>query len=267
MLRALFIQRTQSIWDPNGTPATISKYDYTNDALGRRTQVQYTGVAFGSPDPAITVGFGYNARNELTSADRSGTDPNDWAYAYDDIGNRRWSDAGDPTIRTNYVSNELNQYHRSERASTPKAAQGYRYDEDGNLIERYTSGDMHCNGSVGYEDINCFVQVIVDGCCPDDPNGRVDRFKVVRFDTFPALDRHGNPKLNKASAGFARTRGRLEAYIRDLETQLATVGDDATLANIDLQNVLQKQRQAIQIISNISKTWHDMAMAAIQNIK
>ena len=57
-----------------------------------------------------------------------------------------------------------------------------------------------------------------------------------------------------------------EAYIEELERQLSAVGDDAQLANTDLQNVLQKQQQTLQMMSNISKMLHDTAMAIIRKI-
>ena len=45
------------------------------------------------------------------------------------------------------------------------------------------------------------------------------------------------------------------------------VGDDAQLANIDLQNILQKQQQQLlQTMSNISKALYDTAMAIIRKI-
>jgi hypothetical protein len=47
---------------------------------------------------------------------------------------------------------------------------------------------------------------------------------------------------------------------------ISSVGDDAQLANIDLPNVLQKQQQMIQMMSNISKVLHDTAMAVIRKI-
>ena len=50
-----------------------------------------------------------------------------------------------------------------------------------------------------------------------------------------------------------------------LET-LESVGDDAQLANVDLQNILQKQQQTLQMLSNISKTLHDTALAVIRKI-
>jgi len=51
-----------------------------------------------------------------------------------------------------------------------------------------------------------------------------------------------------------------------LEESLSTSGDDAQLANIDLQNQLQKQQQTIQTMSNVSKMLHDTAMATIRKI-
>jgi hypothetical protein len=48
--------------------------------------------------------------------------------------------------------------------------------------------------------------------------------------------------------------------------KLNTTGDDAQLANVDLQNVLQKQQQTIQMLSNISKLLYDTAMGVIRKI-
>ena len=68
------------------------------------------------------------------------------------------------------------------------------------------------------------------------------------------------PDLEKAS------KKQLKNFIADLNQQLSTVGEDAQLANIDLQNILQKQQQAIQMMSNISKMLHDTSMAVIRKI-
>ena len=57
------------------------------------------------------------------------------------------------------------------------------------------------------------------------------------------------------------TKDEMESYIKDLDAQLSTIGDDAQLANIDLQNALQKQQQTLQTMSNVSKMLHDTAMA------
>jgi hypothetical protein len=65
---------------------------------------------------------------------------------------------------------------------------------------------------------------------------------------------------------IARTRKTLENYIDSLEEKLSSIGDDAQLANIDLQNLLQKQSRTIQMLSTLSKMLHDTAMAVIRKI-
>lgn len=63
------------------------------------------------------------------------------------------------------------------------------------------------------------------------------------------------------------TKGELEDYISKMEEKLNTVGDDAQLANVDLQNVLQKQQQLLQTLSNIMKMLNDTAMSIVRNLK
>jgi hypothetical protein len=48
--------------------------------------------------------------------------------------------------------------------------------------------------------------------------------------------------------------------------QLDSYGDDAQLANVDLQNILQKQQQTLQMMSNISKMLSDTANAVIRKL-
>jgi hypothetical protein len=62
------------------------------------------------------------------------------------------------------------------------------------------------------------------------------------------------------------TAPELKTYISDLEGKLQSTGDDAQLAQIDLQNALQNQQQALQTMSNVSKMLHDTAMAVIRKI-
>lgn len=64
----------------------------------------------------------------------------------------------------------------------------------------------------------------------------------------------------------SNTKSDLDEYIRELEAKLDSVGDDAQLANVDLQNVLQKQQQTLQMMSSISKMLTDTAMAVIRKI-
>jgi hypothetical protein len=59
---------------------------------------------------------------------------------------------------------------------------------------------------------------------------------------------------------------QLEAEIKSWEEKLNSIGDDAQLANVDLQNMLQKQQQTLQMMSNISKMLHDTAMAVLRKL-
>ena len=70
----------------------------------------------------------------------------------------------------------------------------------------------------------------------------------------------------RAVSTVAAVRRDLEAQIDKWDDQLSSIGDDAQLANIDLQNALQKQQQMLQTISNVSKAVHDTAMAIIRKI-
>jgi hypothetical protein len=62
-----------------------------------------------------------------------------------------------------------------------------------------------------------------------------------------------------------QTKAALEDYIKTMEEKLQGVGDDSQLANVDLQNVLQKMQQVLQQMSNISKKINDTALAIIRN--
>ena len=129
----------------NATPTdVISQYDYTYDAAGRRIEIARSGSAMSE---SRTDAYGYNVRNELTSATKTGGPASvpatlEYAYQYDDIGNRITStDLG--TNRT-YTANSLNQYTLVGRA-VPGAPQGEveefvpQFDDDGNQTLIQTS--------------------------------------------------------------------------------------------------------------------------------
>jgi hypothetical protein len=76
-----------------------------------------------------------------------------------------------------------------------------------------------------------------------------------------------NQKLATSDrAELANVAEEIRSHVKDLAEPLSTIGDDAQLANIDLQNMLQKQQQTIQMLSNISKILHDTALAVIRKI-
>ncbi len=64
----------------------------------------------------------------------------------------------------------------------------------------------------------------------------------------------------------AQLKARTDAAKGAMDKNMASVGDDAQLANVDLQNQVQKQQQTLQMLSNMSKMMHDTAMATIRKI-
>jgi hypothetical protein len=52
----------------------------------------------------------------------------------------------------------------------------------------------------------------------------------------------------------------------NISMELSVLGDDAQLANVDLQNILQKQQQTLQMMSNISKMLYDTAQSVIRKM-
>jgi len=83
--------------------------------------------------------------------------------------------------------------------------------------------------------------------------------------------------LNRASATLPHplhlqapanlTVVQFNSLINQMESKLDSVGDDAQLANVDLQNTLQHQQQALQMLSDIEKSDYDTSMAIIKNLK
>jgi len=72
--------------------------------------------------------------------------------------------------------------------------------------------------------------------------------------------------ISPQNAGIVKTEQERQDYLRYLQDKLNAVGDDAQLANIDLQNALQKQQQIMEMMSNISKLLGDTAMNTIRKI-
>ena len=118
---------------------TISRFDYTNDEIGRRITRVDSGEAFS--ESAFEL-YSYNDRSEVVGSqrffgsdlsDRSRLVPNrSFGYSYDPIGNRLSSteDADGTPVFTLYESNELNQYVQTSNAVSSTA---FEYDADGNM--------------------------------------------------------------------------------------------------------------------------------------
>jgi hypothetical protein len=78
-------------------------------------------------------------------------------------------------------------------------------------------------------------------------------------------------KVKAANQQKARLRAQAKQPGAGSATGTPTVrlspGDDAQLANVDLQNSMQRSQQILQIMTNIAKTMNDTAMAVIRRMK
>jgi len=72
---------------------------------------------------------------------------------------------------------------------------------------------------------------------------------------------------NRVPPSDVETLDQLKDSIRDWEQRLNEIGEDGQLANVDMQNWLQKVQQSLQMLSNVSKIQHDSAMSIIRNMK
>ena len=76
-----------------------------------------------------------------------------------------------------------------------------------------------------------------------------------------------SPGNGMSPTGTISNANDLNSYISTMEEYLTSVGDDAQLAQVDLQNMAQNQQQTLQTLSNLSKSFNDVSMAIIRNIQ
>lgn len=176
--------------DTNSTDV-ISKYEYVNDSLARRTSVVRTGAAFASSHHDV---WQYNDRNELTQSDQfTGTtlgqggelNDQDRAFSYDSIGNRLSSKIGDnddPNVPvSSYSSNSLNQYYDVAQYS-PFVKKKISHDVDGNLSLTYAVGDIDGDGDVDITDLTTLTSHFGDTCPGTSPGTTLTAAQFVRAD-------------------------------------------------------------------------------------
>ncbi len=119
--------------------------------MGRRTSAALSGAAFSA---GYTLSYGYNARNELTSASRGGSPAWSWSYAYDPIGNRTSSVTNlGAAENAAYTGNGLNQYSRlAITGGGAPVHQNVDHDTDGNLSQNWVVGELNCDGLLDASD-------------------------------------------------------------------------------------------------------------------
>jgi hypothetical protein len=80
--------------------------------------------------------------------------------------------------------------------------------------------------------------------------------------------KRGNPDtFNVQKGSVINTAGELANYIKYLENQLNSVGDDQQMASANLTNMLQQQQASLTALTNMQKALHDTAMAILNNEK
>lgn len=99
-------------------------------------------------------------------------------------------------------------------------------------------------------------------------DGEMDAaFDRVKISKDPALGEDGVPRVREPqAAGEIRRVEEMDAYIADLQNMLASTGEDMQFAQLELQNMTQRQQQVMNVLSNLSKTLHETSMAIIRKI-
>jgi hypothetical protein len=151
-----------------------------------------------------------------------------------------------------------------------KVIRDLRHGEEKNALKKWENlfADLVFEGSA--MDVNALVQWVMRHSYIeniDDLRDQADRVRyynsqkrairesVRRARTFRGLLK----KLNQPTAVIDSEIESLRAYVARLE-------EDDQLATVDLQNILQKQQQLLQQMTNISKQLHDTALTVIGKI-
>ncbi|MEO0416178.1 MAG: hypothetical protein AAF226_14620, partial [Verrucomicrobiota bacterium] len=192
-----------------GAAATISRYDYTNDRLGRRSAVKYSGQVFeptfgiseSTPSsPSRGWDYGYNSRSEVTSSKPLNTEETMLTWQWDHLGNPISRTAGEQ--EENFRTNHLNQLIGISGSLDPLLPEKERiatYDEDGNTLSLPGRGEYVWDGN------NRLIQATT-------PQG------IVRFTYDSKGRRIEKQSFRKAGTGPKSTR---TVYVWDSWTLLA----------------------------------------------
>ncbi len=130
----------------------VSKYEYSVNHLGQRTNVSQTGSAFAA---SRSIAWGYNSKGEVVKADHSDT-AQSRAYQYDGIGNRLSGGGLNPPSQTTYTATALNQYSAIGSISPS-------YDDDGNATAYPLPANVSANSSLVWDGENRLIQAQVSG--------------------------------------------------------------------------------------------------------
>jgi RHS repeat-associated protein len=136
--------------------SVVSRYDYTVNAIGQRSNVAQTGTAFAA---ARSTAWAYDPLGQVTRADStiSGLDR---AYQFDLIGNRlKTADSLTLPVANNYTPNALNQY--SSITNPQSAILNPLHDADGNMTSGPLPANVNANSTLVWDGENRLIQATV----------------------------------------------------------------------------------------------------------
>jgi RHS repeat-associated protein len=136
--------------------SVVSRYDYTVNAIGQRSNVAQTGTAFAA---ARSTAWAYDPLGQVTRADS--TIPGlDRAYQFDLIGNRlKTADSLTLPVANNYTPNALNQY--SSITNPQSAILNPLHDADGNMTSGPLPANVNANSTLVWDGENRLIQATV----------------------------------------------------------------------------------------------------------
>jgi RHS repeat-associated protein len=139
---------------------TVSKLDYSVNAIGQRTALSQTGTAFAS---VRGTAWAYDSYGQVTSADSS-IATQDRAYQYDAIGNRKKS-ANSLTlpVADNYTANALNQYSSLSIPNPQSPISNPIYDLDGNATSYPLPISANSKSTLTWDSENRMTSTTVNG--------------------------------------------------------------------------------------------------------
>lgn len=120
-------------------------------------------------------------------------------------------------------------------------------------------------GSTFSPDLAAISRMLADGKPENEILGVWKRYVTRQVQLRQPLDVQATLQQVTGQA-HAQLKARVDADRKRLADKINMMGDDGKLANAELQNVLQKQQQTLQMMSNILKMMHDTAIAIIRKI-
>jgi len=107
------------------------------------------------------------------------------------------------------------------------------------------------------EEISCLQEELMNW--PDDGS--------TREITYSDWIQNADGSFTETQYTKTMTKAEVENLVEKLEALLETMGDQSQMDMLKLQDAMNAQAQLMQMISNLSKMFHDTAMAIVRNLK